>query len=60
MTLREIAREFLKINGQTMLGDLARFTGLKRKECGQANHELVDEDFAVRLATGVYRLKNLV
>jgi Winged helix DNA-binding domain len=58
--LREIARQFLKINGQTMLGDLAKFTGLKRKECGKANHELVDEGFAVRLETGIYRLKTLV
>ncbi len=57
--LREIARQFLKINGQTMLGDLAKFTGLKRKECGKANHELVDEGFAERLETGVYRLKSL-
>jgi hypothetical protein len=57
--LREIAREFLKINGQTMLGDLARFTGLKRKECGKANHQLVDEGFALRLETGIYKLKSL-
>jgi hypothetical protein len=58
--LREIARQFLKINGQTMLGELAKFTGLKRKECGKANHELVDEGFAERLETGVYRLKNFI
>lgn len=58
--LREIAREFLKINGQTMPGDLARFTGLKRKECGKANHQLVDVGFAERLETGVYCLKELI
>jgi hypothetical protein len=58
--LREIARQFLIINGQTMLGDLSRFTGLKRKECGKANHELVDEGFAVRLERGIYRLKNFI
>lgn len=57
--LIEIAREFLKICGLTLLGDLSRFTGLTRKECGLANHKLVDEDFAERLATGVYKLSNL-
>jgi hypothetical protein len=58
--LREIAREFLKINGQTAKGELARFLGLTRKECGKANHQLVDEGFAHRIETGVYCLKKFI
>ncbi len=59
LALKEIAREFLKICGITLLGDLSRFTGLTRKECGLANHKLVDEGFAERLSTGVYKLSSL-
>jgi hypothetical protein len=54
--LLEIAKAFLLMSGQTLIGDLARFMGLKRNECGKANHRLVDEGFAVRLERGVYRL----
>jgi hypothetical protein len=57
--LTEIARQFLNICGLTLLGDLAKFTGLTRKECGLANHKLVEEGFAVRLATGIYKLSTL-
>jgi hypothetical protein len=55
----ELARAFLKLNGMTMLGDLSRAFGFYRWESGQANHRLVDEGFAERLATGVYKLSSL-
>lgn len=56
--LKEIAREFLKINALTLRGDLARAFGIRRNEAGLANHALVNEGFAERLETGVYCLKN--
>ncbi len=56
--VREIARAFLQMQGMTLRGDFARALGLKRKEAGRANHALVDEGFAERLAVGVYRLKS--
>ncbi len=55
----ELARAFLKLNGMTLLGDLSRAFGFYRWESGQANHELVKEQFAERLATGVYKLAGL-
>lgn len=55
--VRELARTFLDLNGMTLLGDLSRQFGFYRWESGQANHQLVDEGFAERIATGVYRLK---
>lgn len=57
--LLEIGRALLLSKGQTELGELARVTGVGRKEAGAANHRLVDEGFAVRLATGIYRLADL-
>jgi hypothetical protein len=54
--VRELARAYLKMCGMTLLGDLARTFGLKRVEAGRANHQLVDEGFAERIATGVYRV----
>lgn len=57
--VRELAREFLTLNGMTLLGDLSRQFGFYRWESGQANHQLVDEGFAARLATGVYKLADL-
>lgn len=56
--LRQIARAFLEINGMTLPGEFARAVGVTRKEAGKANHQLVRENFAERLATGVYRLRN--
>jgi hypothetical protein len=53
--LVELARTYLKGAGQTERGELSRVTGLKRAEAGRANHRLVDEGFAERLAVGVYR-----
>lgn len=54
--VRELARCYLEMCGLTLLGDLSRAFGFYRWESGQANHQLVDEGFAERLATGVYHL----
>jgi hypothetical protein len=51
-----IARAYLKAAGQTPRAELSRVTGLGRAEAGRANHRLVDEGFADRLAVGIYRL----
>jgi hypothetical protein len=55
----DLARIFLALNGMTLLGDLSRAFGLYRWESGRANHQLVAEGFAERLATGVYKLSTL-
>lgn len=57
--LKEIARTYLNAVGETGKGDLARITGLSRVDAGIGNHALVDEGYAKRLATGVYRLSSL-
>lgn len=57
--VRELARVYLEMCGMTLLGDLSRTFGLTRREAGRANHELVNEKFAERLATGVYKLRSL-
>ena len=57
--VREVARAYLSLCGMTLLGDLSRTFGFYRWESGRANHELVDEGFAERLATGVYKLRSL-
>ncbi|MBA2379076.1 MAG: hypothetical protein H0V76_05830 [Blastocatellia bacterium] len=54
--VRELARCYLKMCGMTLLGDLSRAFGFPRWESGSANHQLVDEGFAERLGTGIYRL----
>jgi hypothetical protein len=54
--VRELARCYLSMCGMTLLGDLSRSFGFFRWESGRANHQLVDEKFAERLATGVYKL----
>ena len=56
--VRELAREFLKMCGTTALGEFAKAFGFWRWEAGKANHALVNEGFAERLATGIYQLKN--
>ena len=56
--VHELARCYLQMCGTTLLGDLSRTFGFYRWESGKANHELVDEEFAERLATGVYKLAN--
>jgi len=55
--VRELARAYLSMCGMTLLGDAARTFGLTRREAGRANHELVDEGFAERVTTGVYKLR---
>ena len=57
--VRELARCYLQMCGMTLLGDLSRTFGFYRWESGKANHHLVDEQFAERLATGVYKLSDL-
>ena len=54
--VRELARCYLSMCGMTLLGDLSRAFGFPRWESGRANHQLVDEGFAERLATGVYQI----
>lgn len=54
--LKELARVFLQGAGLTVAGELSRVTGLSRPEAGLGNHALVNEGFAERVATGVYRL----
>ncbi len=54
--VREVARVFLKMCGTTAVGELSKAIGLPRRETGKANHQLVDEGFAERIANGVYRL----
>ena len=55
--VKETARNFLKICGTTALGEFAKAFGFWRWEAGKANHALVAEGFAERLATGIYKLK---
>jgi hypothetical protein len=57
--LTEIARAYLTGAGMTMRGELARVTGLSSPDAGIGNWALVDEGFATRVASGVYRLKEL-
>ena len=57
--VRELAREFLAMNGMTLLGDMSKKFGFSRWESGRANHQLVDNGVAERLATGVYKLSNI-
>jgi hypothetical protein len=53
---RELARAYLSMCGMTLLGDMSRTFGFQRWESGRANHQLVDERFAERLGTGIYKL----
>ena len=54
--VRDLARCYLSMCGMTLLGDLSRAFGFQRWESGRANHQLVDEGFAERLAMGIYRI----
>ncbi|MEO7673134.1 MAG: hypothetical protein ABIU09_03530, partial [Pyrinomonadaceae bacterium] len=54
--VRELAQCYLQMSGMTLLGDMSRKFGFYRWESGRANHQLVDERFAERLGTGIYRL----
>lgn len=55
--VRELARTYLQACGMTLLGELSGKFGFYRWESGQANHKLVKEQFAERLATGVYQIR---
>ncbi len=55
--VRELARTYLKMCGSTLRGELSGKFGFQRWESGKANQELVDEGFAERVATGVYKLR---
>lgn len=59
VALKEIARGYLSGAGMTWRGELARVTGLSKPDAGIGNWALVDDEFAIRLAPGVYRLKAL-
>jgi hypothetical protein len=54
--VRELARTYLQMCGMTLLGELSGRFGFYRWESGKANHELVEEGFAERVETGVYRI----
>ena len=58
--VRELARCYLEMCGMTLLGELSGKFGFYRWESGRANHQLVDEKFAERLATGVYKVNKLL
>jgi hypothetical protein len=53
---REIARCFLAGAGLTIPGELARVTGLSRRDAGLGNRALVKEGYATMPAYGTYRL----
>jgi hypothetical protein len=59
VALKEIARAYLRGAGMTLRGELARVTGLRSPDAGRGNWALVDEEFADRLAPGVYRLHEM-
>ena len=56
IALREIARCFLAGAGLTIPGELARVTGLSRREAGLGNRALVAEGYATMPSRGTYRL----
>ncbi len=57
--LREVARCFLQSAGMTVLGELAKVTGLSRPDAGLGNLALVEEGFALRPERGIYVLTDL-
>jgi len=59
VALREIARSFLTGAGLTVPGELARVTGLSRRDAGLGNRALVAEGYATMLSPGTYRMVNL-
>ena len=60
VAIKEIARSYLTGAGLEVRGELARATGLSAQDAGLGNWALVDEEFAVRLGPGIYRLKDQV
>jgi hypothetical protein len=59
VALREIARSFLTGAGLTVPGELARVTGLSRRDAGLGNRALVAEGYATMLSPGMYRIAAL-
>jgi len=59
VALREIARSFLTTAGMTIPGELARVTGLSRRDAGLGNRALVAEGYAAMLSPGTYRVASL-
>lgn len=59
VALREIARSFLSGAGMTVPGELARVTGLSRRDAGLGNRALVAEGYATMLSPGTYRMATL-
>jgi hypothetical protein len=59
VALREIARSFLASAGMTIPGELARVTGLSRRDAGLGNRALVAEGYATMLSPGTYRVAAL-
>lgn len=57
--VKELARTYLEMCGMTLLGELSGKFGFYRWESGRANHQLVDDGIAERLATGVYKLSKI-
>jgi hypothetical protein len=53
--LHEVARAFLRGAGLTIPGELARVTGLSRRDAGLGNRALVAEGAAIMLSPGLYR-----
>ena len=56
--VKVLARAFLQMCRMTTRGEFAKAVGITRKEAGKANHALVRENFAARVSTGVYRLRD--
>ena len=56
----ELARAYLQMSGMTLVGELSGKFGFPRWESGKANHQLVNEGFATRLATGVYKVNEVI
>ncbi|MGI8653954.1 MAG: AlkZ-related protein [Pyrinomonadaceae bacterium] len=59
VALREVARAYLDCAGLTLRGELAKASGLSRADAGLGNRALVEEGYAQRIETGVYRLQDL-
>ncbi len=57
--IKEIARQFLVLQGMTFRGELSSAFKLGRAEAGKANHALVKDGFADRIENGVYCLRKL-
>ena len=56
----ELARAYLQMSGMTLVGELSGKFGFPRWESGKANHQLVNEGFATRLAPGVYKVNEVI